>query len=154
MPECTTLRVVLKKKGMSQRQLADLLGVGEGNLSNMIRGERDLSSERRAKIAEVLQYDENELFPEFPPTEVTGSQSCLFLPESLFVLRPPRRSLRIQFQVTEGVVWCGLNGFVPSAKTRQGFKIESSMGIQTWQVQQSVSFIKESSRASLTYAWF
>lgn len=153
MPECHTLRAVLKKKGLSQRQLADLLGVGEGNLSNMIRGERELSPDRRTRIAEVLDYEENELFPEFPLVEVAGNQSCLFLPENLFTLRPPRRSLRIQFQVIEGVVWCGLNGFVPSAKTRQGFKIEPSLGIQNWQVQQSVSFMKESSRASLTYAW-
>lgn len=151
--QCLTLRAVLARKGLSQRKLADLLGIGEGNLSNMIRGTRELSSERRAIIAEILDYDENELFPEFPSVEAKGVQSCLFLPESLFVLHPPRRSLRLRFQIIEGVAWCGLNGFIPSAKTQQGFKIEPSMGVCDWHIQRSVSFVKESQRVSLTYVW-
>jgi transcriptional regulator with XRE-family HTH domain len=66
------LKLQLFKTGMRQNRLAQLLGVDESILSKVVNGYREPSQEMRARIATLLQSDEEWLFER---TDGTGEAS-------------------------------------------------------------------------------
>jgi len=56
------LKIQLFKTGMRQNRLAKQLGVDESILSKILNGFREPSQEMRARIATLLQSDEEWLF--------------------------------------------------------------------------------------------
>ena len=67
------LKLQLLKTGMRQNRLALQLGVDESILSKIINGFRKPSPEMRARIAVLLQTDEDWLFERADPTGIAAS---------------------------------------------------------------------------------
>jgi transcriptional regulator with XRE-family HTH domain len=58
----TNLKLQLWKAGIRQNRLANMLGLDESMLSKIVNGFREPSPTLRAKIARLLQSDEDWLF--------------------------------------------------------------------------------------------
>lgn len=56
------LKEVLKKKGLSGKELASMVGVSENSVSFIVQGKTFPKPETLSKIAEVLDVDIRELF--------------------------------------------------------------------------------------------
>jgi transcriptional regulator with XRE-family HTH domain len=69
------LKLQLLKTGMRQNRLALILGVDESILSKVINGFREPSREMRARIASLLQSDEEWLFERADPTGTTSKSA-------------------------------------------------------------------------------
>ncbi len=63
------LKLQLWRSGIRQNRLAQMLGVDETMLSKVINGYRAASPELRAKIAAILQSDEEWLFESIAVTK-------------------------------------------------------------------------------------
>lgn len=57
------LKIELLRRGVSQRELARIMGTTPSRISRIIRGRLRLSSRDRRRIAEVLGSPASELFP-------------------------------------------------------------------------------------------
>jgi transcriptional regulator with XRE-family HTH domain len=77
------LKLQLFKTGMRQNRLAVQLGVDESILSKIINGFRQPSQEMRARIAILLQSDEEWLFERADPTGVAASKNAARMAASL-----------------------------------------------------------------------
>lgn len=58
------LKIVLFKKGVTQRELSKKTGIPEAQVSMAILGKYNLDKEQCLKISEVLESNHNELFPQ------------------------------------------------------------------------------------------
>ena len=54
LDERLLIKVELLRKGMTQRKVADLVGIDERAMSDFLRGRRDLSDEVVSKIHKVV----------------------------------------------------------------------------------------------------
>lgn len=77
------LKLQLFKTGMRQNRLAVQLGVDESILSKIINGFREPSREMRARIATLLQSDEEWLFERADQSGIATSSSATRTAESL-----------------------------------------------------------------------
>ena len=51
------LRGARKREGLTQKQLADLLGISQAHISEMERGKRPIGKEMARRLAKVMQVD-------------------------------------------------------------------------------------------------
>lgn len=77
------LKLQLFKTGMRQNRLAQQLGVDESILSKIINGFREPSREMRARIATLLQSDEEWLFERADQSGIAASSSATRMAASL-----------------------------------------------------------------------
>ena len=56
------LKVLRKKKGLTQQQIADEIGVNRGSYSNWEKGKREPSFENLVKLADLLEVSLDSLF--------------------------------------------------------------------------------------------
>jgi transcriptional regulator with XRE-family HTH domain len=77
------LKLQLFKTGMRQNRLALQLGVDESILSKIINGFREPSREMRARIATLLQSDEEWLFERADQSGIATSSSATRMAASL-----------------------------------------------------------------------
>jgi transcriptional regulator with XRE-family HTH domain len=77
------LKLQLFKTGMRQNRLAQQLGVDESILSKIINGFREPSREMRARIATLLQSDEEWLFERADQSGIATSSSATRMAASL-----------------------------------------------------------------------
>jgi transcriptional regulator with XRE-family HTH domain len=77
------LKLQLFKTGMRQNKLALQLGVDESILSKIINGFREPSREMRARIATLLQSDEEWLFERAAQSGIASSGSATRMAASL-----------------------------------------------------------------------
>ena len=66
------LKLQLFKTGMRQNRLAQCLGMDESILSKIVNGFREPSGELRARIASLLQSEEEWLFQRVDPPGVSS----------------------------------------------------------------------------------
>jgi transcriptional regulator with XRE-family HTH domain len=154
--ECKTLLVKLRELGWTRKKLAGAIDMGEPNLCSALRGTRALPRSRRKQIAEVLGCSEQGLFPEFPVPNQVGEQICTFLPNLLpLILECPdlAATIGIEFQITEGQAWWGLNGFIPSANSRHGYIAFPELGLLRPVHVKKIAFVKASEKAKISYRW-
>ena len=58
------LKAEIVRRGLTQKSVALALGMGEVELSYIIRGRKRATPEIRARIARELDADESDIFPE------------------------------------------------------------------------------------------
>lgn len=56
------LKVLRKKKGLTQQQIADEIGVNRGSYSNWEKGKREPSFKNLVKLADLLEVSLDSLF--------------------------------------------------------------------------------------------
>jgi transcriptional regulator with XRE-family HTH domain len=153
--ECQTLIVKLRELGWTRRKLAGAIGMGDPNLCAALRGVRALPRSRRRQIAEVLGCSEQGLFPEFPTPNQIGEQCCTFLPSQELVLSCPdfAAAIGVEFQITEGRAWWGVNGFRPSANSHHGFLAFPELGVIQKSHVREIVFVKATDKAKVSYRW-
>lgn len=70
------LKLQLFKSGMRQNRLAQCLGMDESILSKIVNGFREPSGELRARIASLLQSEEEWLFQRVDPPGATAKNGA------------------------------------------------------------------------------
>lgn len=64
MPYGEKVREILKEKGMTQRQLADLAGIEESNISYILNSDRNVKETTLRKLCNALDVDPEDIMLE------------------------------------------------------------------------------------------
>lgn len=87
------IKEIRKRKGITQVQLAEMLGVTQGAVQKLETGINDLTSKMMKKIAEVLNVEPWELLPKEMQPSIT--------PEEAEILRAIRKAKEVTAKTDE-----------------------------------------------------
>lgn len=87
------IKEIRKRKGITQVQLAEMLGVTQGAVQKLETGINDLTSKMMKKLAEVLNVEPWELLPKDMQPDIT--------PEEAEVLRAIRKAKEVTAKTNE-----------------------------------------------------
>jgi len=61
MQEGNAIKFFLRKTGVTQRQLAEFMGISYQYLNQMLKGERKISKKRMQQVCEALEVEQSDI---------------------------------------------------------------------------------------------
>lgn len=89
----SSIKEIRKKRGLTQVQLAQLLGVTQGAVQKLETGENDLTGKMLKKLATILNVEPWELLPKDMQPDIS--------PDEMEIIRAVRRSKEVVVKTEE-----------------------------------------------------
>jgi transcriptional regulator with XRE-family HTH domain len=89
----SSIKEIRKKRGLTQVQLAQLLGVTQGAVQKLETGENDLTGKMLKKLATILNVEPWELLPKDMQPDIS--------PDEMEIIRAVRKSKEVTAKINE-----------------------------------------------------